>query len=82
MKTGRVGFPGVISSRVPHYPAYGFDSVAPSMRNGFAVFQRRYRVRGIVQGGSNRDQRPVLLSSHASLSAMAIAQKIRSLPAL
>ena len=30
-----------------HHPAYGFDSVPPSMRGGFAVLRRRYRVRGI-----------------------------------
>ena len=44
----------VISSPVPHHPAYGFDSVPPSMRDGFAFSLRRYSARGIVHGGSAR----------------------------
>jgi hypothetical protein len=35
---GLIGSRGVISSPVPHHFAYGFDSVPPSMRGGFASF--------------------------------------------
>jgi hypothetical protein len=53
-KTSRIESRVVISSPVPQHPAYGFDSVPPSMRVGFAFPLKRYSARGIVQGGSNQ----------------------------